>query len=224
MRWKAPVQKVSEKIRQKVEEAFPHESSFERALEKLIDSQDKTIEMLKAGKEAGSHLETSQESSVTFKLEPASPATYDWTQVPECPLRYEEQNICFYKKPGRKAIIEHVEPWMCQRCDYTLKINQKVKEIEDKAINEGLRTSDWLYRHQLDRAKEQEKDRPPETPHETPQEPCEFLDKEVCTQTRQPPWDITICNSPEHKKCLQRPKAVTKRLVEIIRPDGEVWR
>jgi len=142
---------------------------------------ERWIEMLKAGKEAGSRLETSLHSSISSKPEeePASPVTksvtesvtksvtYDWTQVPECPLRYEEGNICFYKKPGRKAIMEHVEPWMCQRCEHTLKINQKVAEIENEVTQQRVRRLDWLNRHQAEKSQQKEE---PEKKVESPEE------------------------------------------------------
>jgi len=139
---------------------------------------ERWIEMLKAGKEAASPIlseSRGQESSSSPAVggEAASATTYDWTQVPECPLRYEEGNICFYKKPGRKAIMEHVEPWMCQRCEHTLKINQKVAEIENEVIQQRVRRLDWLNRHQAEKSQQKEElEKKVEVPEEgQPSEP-----------------------------------------------------
>jgi len=171
-------QQINPELVDRVRNKYPG-GSFGEALDQFIQSLEKEVETLKAGQEAGLHLETSLQSSVTSKLEPASPATYDWTHVPECPLRYEERNICYFKKPGRKAIIEQVEPWMCQRCQYTLKINEKVAEIENKAIQERLRTSDWLHQHQLEKSEPPaEQSSQPEIGY-TPSKPTGFVPKRL---------------------------------------------
>ena len=161
-------QQVSLDLVKKIKELYPG-LAFGEGLENYIRSLE---EKPKAGVEASSPIlsesvDHGPPSSPAVGEEAASPATYDWTQVPECPLRYEEGNICFYKKPGRKAIMEHVEPWMCQRCEHTLKINQKVAEIENEVIQQRVRRLDWLDRHQAEKSQQKEE---PEKKVEPPEE------------------------------------------------------
>jgi len=165
------VQAINPEVVNKVRQKYPG-GSFEEALDQFIESLEKEIEMLKAEKEAASPVSSESRGqgsppSLAVGGESLSSATYDWTQVPECPLRYEEGNICFYKKPGRKAIMEHVEPWMCQRCEHTLKINQKVAEIENEVIQQRVRRLDWLDRHQAEKSQQKEE---PEKKVEPPEE------------------------------------------------------
>jgi len=158
------------------------------ALEKLL--QD--YENLKAGMEAGSRLETSLQSSVTSKLEPASPVTesvtesatksvtYDWTQVPECPLRQEDRNLCIWKAPRKKAIIEEIEPEICKRCEFVLRLNEKIKQIELEAIEKRAQIErDRLERERLKAKEEEEKTRRKQMTQERGPPTVYFPDGEV---------------------------------------------
>jgi len=127
---KRSVQAISPDLVHRVRDKYPG-GSFEDALDQFIQSLEKEIEMLKAGKEAGSRLETSQESGITSKLESASPATesvtYDWSGLEFCPACNMEDRLCMKDYPQKRYPIT---PRGCEFCHQVAVLRDKLKGID----------------------------------------------------------------------------------------------
>ena len=156
--------RLSKKHYEEVAAAFPElsKSNFRAALEQWI-------EKLKAGQAAAPPVlsESGGQGSPPSPAvggEAVSPESktlkHDWTQVPECPLRQEDRNLCIWKAPRKKAIIEEIDPEICKRCEFVLKLNEKIKQIELEAIEKRAEIErDRLERERLKLQEEEEKRR-----------------------------------------------------------------
>jgi len=146
--------------------------------EKLLGRHLASLEVLKAGQEAGPRLETSLHSeNITSEEEPASPATYDWSNLEFCPARNADDKLCMKDYPQKRYPIT---PRGCEFCHQVAVLRDKLKGIDLE--KERLRIEQAKAKIETEQAKveaEKEKTRRKQMTYERGPSTVYFPDGEV---------------------------------------------